>query len=176
MDKKLEARLARRADQEEIKEVVLRYCRGVDRRDRAILEAVFVAAPGANGEVESLGKPLGDQMESLPATDPPHTHFVGNQLAEVEGDVGSCESYFVSVVEVREGGTAYTRTRAGRYLSRLERRDGAWLLAEHTIVDDWDRQDEIVGRVAGIGATRGSISPADPSYSLLDDSAAAHAG
>jgi hypothetical protein len=160
----MEARLARQADREEIRDVLRRYCRGVDRRDRALLEAVFAAGL-------PYGRKLADQLEALPPDDPPGHHFLGNLLVEVDGEEGRSESYFISIVEVEESGTHYTRTRAGRYLSRFERQGGSWRLVEHTTVDDWDRQDEVVGRVAGIGAARGSVTGADPSYGLFGDPA-----
>lgn len=160
MDADMEARLAEQLAREEIRDVMRRYCRGVDRRDRRLLEAVFAAD-------SPYGRELADQLEALPSTDRPGQHFLGNLLVEVDGESGRCESYFVSWAEVEEDGTRYTRTRAGRYLSRLERRDGAWRLVEHTIVDDWDRQDEVVRRVEGIGATAGTVTGSDPSYGLL---------
>jgi hypothetical protein len=158
------ARLLELLDKEDIRAVVLKYCRGVDRRDRELLESLFVETEAGDGTAVSKGKALADQLAVLPADDPPGTHLVTNQLVDVAGDAATCESYFVSISEVRVDGTPCTRTRGGRYLSRLHRTDAGWKLVDHIIVDDWDRQDEITSRVSGVGAVRGSIAPDDPLY------------
>jgi hypothetical protein len=164
----LRTRLAELLDKQDICDVILKYCRGVDRRDRALIESVYVAVTDEHGDVQSSGKALADRLLLRPRTDPPTTHIVGNQLAEVDGDSGYCESYFVSILEVEREGRKYTRMRGGRYLSQLERRDGEWKIARHVTVDDWDREDEIVRRVADIGAQRGSATEDDPVYRLRD--------
>lgn len=62
------------------------------------------------------------------------------------------------------------RTVGGRYLDRLERRDGAWAIAERTYVLDWnsnvdstvDRDGSYFGELA-----RGRTDRSDDSYALF---------
>ena len=56
-----------------------------------------------------------------------HTHNVTTHLCEIEGDVAHAESYVIVVLLGRNGKTA--QFISGRYLDRLERRDGAWRIA-----------------------------------------------
>lgn len=56
----------------------------------------------------------------------------------------------------------------GRYLDRLVRRDGGWLIAERLYVMDWNRQGPSTMQDSGgmydMLARRGRRWPDDPSY------------
>lgn len=131
------------ADREEIRDVLMRYCRGIDRRDRALIEDCF--HPGATCEIaDETWTParIADVALSAPA-ERPFMHLLGQQLVEVEGDVAFSEAYFISYHEEVLEGVAFTRTRAGRHVDRFERRAGRWRIAHRIVVDEWSRLDRL---------------------------------
>lgn len=173
MDAELEARLRELLDKRDIEEVLMRYARGIDRRDRDLIEATF--HPDAVAGVEGSGKKLADYMLRLTPDDPCYTHYMCNQLIEVEGDRAYSETYFISVWELEREGKWYTRFRGGRYIDRFERRDGKWRILHRVTVDDWDRLDEIKQRPRGlnthaheVGGHPGKASYEDLVYHLRD--------
>jgi ketosteroid isomerase-like protein len=56
-----------------------------------------------------------------------HTHHITTHSCEIDGDTAHAESYVIVVLIGRDGGSAQFIT--GRYLDRLERRDGQWRIA-----------------------------------------------
>src|SRR6266536_4562350 len=163
MDAELEARLRVVADQQEIHDVVIRYCRGVDRRDPDLILGAF----HADGTVD-LGAghtPAAELARNIArsAVPRPYTHFVGNQLIEVDGDRALAETYFISFQQREREGRHFTRTRAGRHVDRMQRRAGRWRIAHRTVVDDWNRVDEVKETIAEV-SLRGGFAPDDPVY------------
>jgi hypothetical protein len=53
---------------------------------------------------------------------PAHTHVVSNNTLEITGNVAHSENYFLEVLRRKDG---FPDLRGGRYIDRLERRDGA---------------------------------------------------
>ena len=56
-----------------------------------------------------------------------HTHNITTHTCEIDGDAAYAESYVIVVLLGRDGRTA--QFISGRYLDRLERRDGEWRIA-----------------------------------------------
>jgi hypothetical protein len=54
-------------------------------------------------------------------------HHITTHLCEIEGDIAHAESYVMGVMLNHDGVTA--RVLSGRYLDRLEKRDGTWRIA-----------------------------------------------
>jgi 3-phenylpropionate/cinnamic acid dioxygenase small subunit len=163
VDAELAARLRVVVDQQEIHDLLVRYCRGVDRRDpRLILDAFHEDASDDHGQ--GVASPA-DLARSIVGSQVPrpYMHFLGNQLIEVEGDLARAETYFISFQQRGREGRLYTRTRAGRYVDRLERRDGHWKIAHRTVVDDWNRVDEVKESLPEV-PLRGGFAPDDPVY------------
>ena len=160
------AALDRLLDRQEIYDTLMRYCRGSDRRDRELLESAF--HPGA---VDDHGTPAPYEqlLDAVMAMEVPQLmHLVGNVTIEVEGDIAYSEAYFVSYSPVVQDSATFTRTRAGRYLDRFERRAGEWRIAHRMIVSDWARLDPIVGLPEDAGGVRGLRSAADPVFRMRE--------
>jgi len=166
MDAELESRLRVVADQQEIHDVVIRYCRGVDRRDPDLIVGAF-HEDGTADLGQGLASPADLARNIAQSTVPrPYTHFVGNQLIEVDGDQALAETYFISYQQREHEGRHFTRTRAGRYVDRMQRREGRWRIAHRTVVDDWNRVDEVKETIAEV-SLRGGFAPDDPVYRAL---------
>jgi 3-phenylpropionate/cinnamic acid dioxygenase small subunit len=152
-------------DKQEIHEVLLRYCRGVDRRDLDLVLSCF-----HEDATLDYGAMKGPPTILVPAvgtaSSATSTHFLGNVLTETDGDVAFSEAYFLSFQTIDREGRSCTRIRAGRLLDRLERRASVWKIAERTLVDDWSRIDEIAAVIDGIGQNPGLRSRQDRVYEL----------
>jgi hypothetical protein len=131
-------------DKQAIREVVLRYCRGVDRHDRDLVRDCYW--PDA---VDEHGSFTGTRDEYLTwlfdrmLTRYSMTmHFVGNILVEVEGARATSEAYGVSWHRGLADHAAPERggddlMSAFRYVDQMERRDlggsgGVWRIARRT--------------------------------------------
>jgi len=126
-----------------IREVIYRYCRGVDRMDRETVRACFhddaVDSHGSfQGDVEAMMDWMWSVMRKFDRT----MHFIGNQLIELRGDVARCESYGVAYHR-GDPATPHRNLISGfRYIDRLERRgDANWRIARRTVTTEWTRVD-----------------------------------
>lgn len=127
-----------------IRDVQRRYCRGVDRLDYAMVRACF--HPDADldygfykGGVDGFMKVAEEGLASYSAT----THFIGNQLVELDGDAAWAEHYVIAYHRCpAEGGTPEHDFICNfRYVDRLEWRGGEWKIARRVLlVDSWRRQ------------------------------------
>jgi ketosteroid isomerase-like protein len=137
-------------DKQEIREVMLRYCRAIDRCDREGVLAAF--HPDA---VEDHGPYQGDSpgfvewafsvLEKQVLT----MHLVANQLIEVDGDVAHSETYLLALHRLERDGATTDWFLGARYVDRFARRDGAWKIAHRTTVHDWNRLDPLQGEWPG---------------------------
>jgi hypothetical protein len=151
---------------EEIREVLLRYTRGIDRLDLDVVRSCYHADAhddhGAyRGDLEGFLTWVADVLSYFEST----MHFVGNQLIEVDGDTAHAESYCVAYHRRRahDGEDPYDLVTALRYVDRLERRaDRRWRIADRVCVFDWSRRDPVAGEWAMAGAVRGERGAGDP--------------
>jgi hypothetical protein len=151
---------------EEIREVLLRYTRGIDRLDLDLVRSCY--HPDARddhgayrGDVDGFLAWVGDVLSYFDST----MHFVGNQLIELDGDGAHAESYCVAYHRrgARDGEDPHDLVTALRYVDRLERRaDRGWKIADRVCVFDWSRRDPVVGEWAMDGAVRGQRGAGDP--------------
>jgi hypothetical protein len=163
----MEVELRRLLDEEAIKKVHLRYCRGIDRMDWDLVRSCY--HPDA---LDDHGEFVGDieafieyGKANLP-TFLSTSHCICNQLVEVDGDTAFAEHY----------GIAYHRLPAGedglekdwiatiRYIDRFERRDSEWRIAHRRSIVDSDRVTVVSETLIPRGSMAGSRDRNDPSY------------
>ena len=66
--------------------------------------------------------------------DQPCTHFLGNQLIDIDGDVAYAETYCLALIRVGcNNGEPLDRMHDVRYCDRFERRDGSWRIAHRVV-------------------------------------------
>lgn len=88
--------LAGLLDKQAIHELIMTYCRAVDRRDEAMMLATFHEdAIDDHGLADSTPKGLAAAIAASPSAQ--LMHFIGNVLIELDGDQAYCESYFISI-------------------------------------------------------------------------------
>ena len=64
-----------------------------------------------------------------------HLHNITTHTCEIDGDVAHCESYVIGTMRGRDDKTIVLM--GGRYLDRLERRDGVWRIAVRRCTVEW---------------------------------------
>ena len=159
------------ADRAALHDLVMRYCRGVDRRDFELVRSVYhedaVEDRGSffQGSRDEFVRWLPQVTAAFEAT----IHRVGNTLFAIEGDRAQGEIY----------AEAYHRTLppdaeevviAGRFLDRYERRAGTWGIVYRTSTADCAQVRRVdAGAAAHLGAalTAGSAGADDVSYLKL---------
>lgn len=154
--------------QQEIRDVLIRYTRGIDRMDSDLVTSCYW--PGAyddhgafQGTAEEFVKWVREVLSYFDAT----MHFIGNQLVEVDGDTAHAESYCVAYHRrrARDGEEGHDLVTALRYVDRMQRRDGEWRIADRKCVFDWTRHDPITAEWdLPPEALRGVRDRTDPVY------------
>jgi ketosteroid isomerase-like protein len=155
---------------QQIADITMAYCRGVDRADVALLTSVFhddaVVVSGAfNGSGPDFARAICKLAEE---TYEQTFHSIANQWIEVEGEGAVGETYVIAVSTTRDGTDTLT---GGRYVDRFERCAGRWAIAERTFVLDWTRSEastrDMAGGMYGALDLHGSRGPADPVYAFM---------
>ena len=132
-------------DKQEIHDLLMKYCRGVDRGDRNLIAEVFHPdGVDDHGDFVVNASDVPDLFVAMVKRSPKGgMHFIGNILIELDGDTAYAESYFWAVKDVDRGDGSVIRIRAGRYVDRLERRGGKWQVHERVLVDEFNRIDSV---------------------------------
>ncbi len=156
--------IRRLLDKEAIREALLRYTRGIDRHDDELMAAAY--HPDATDDHGAyIGGPEGfirhaNGTHSKNWT--VHHHFISNQTIDIEGDSAHAETYFLATLRRKTGPIDIV---AGRYVDRLERRDGRWAIAARACLVEWN------GELAATQTTmdpnlflHGTWDKTDPSY------------
>ena len=119
-------------DKQAIHEVVLRYCRGVDRLDMPLVRSCYHDDgidhhTGFTGSADSYVAWIDVGLRRFAGT----MHLIGNHLSELVGEKAYAETYGTAHHwgEPLED-TALNFTSAFRYVDRFERRDGHWRISE----------------------------------------------
>jgi hypothetical protein len=130
--------IAELADKAAIRDVLSRYCRGLDRMDKPMAYSVFAAEATANyyGIYTGTGHGFIDWVWGAHLTMTSHSHQITNVLIELTGDSAVSEAYVTVVLQQqRETGAVEMQAR-GRYLDRWSKRDGRWVIVEREHVID----------------------------------------
>ncbi|MBL8554849.1 MAG: nuclear transport factor 2 family protein [Phenylobacterium sp.] len=164
----------------EIADVVNRFCHMVDRHRWELIDDVF-HADGASRFLDAV-RTIPQMEQSGRTTLGPLSathHQTGNMLIRVEGDTAWAETYVIAFHAVPTSAPAggfwggrdapYEGVAGGRYVDRLERRDGRWKIAERQTLVEW-RHDRPV-RDGGLGQVpaqfRGQRGDADVSRPVV---------
>lgn len=131
------------ADRLAITDVLLKHCRGLDRGDGALIQSCYWE--GAEVDYGSYKGPADAFAElvvqALAGGYELTRHCIGNTLVAIDGDRARSESY-VDAAHLMHGGEQEMRF-GGRYLDRLEKREGDWRLLHRQVVMDWSRTTAI---------------------------------
>ena len=139
---------------EEIRDLLHRYCKGIDRKDWALVRSCF-ADDHVHRHSTFVGSPdefigfASAVLSTIPATH----HTIGNVHFAFAPDGQSVETqanfvayHFIEAghpegTPVPTGGKATDWIVAGRYCDRMEKRDGKWIIVARQAYHDWERVD-----------------------------------
>ncbi len=131
-----EARLQQLLDRQDILDCLTRFSRGIDRFDRDL----FLSAFHADATV-AAGPFVGGPAECYDWAMPMHEagqvsthHNLLNVTYDIDGDTAHTETYYLFVGRNRDDSNWMA---GGRYVDRLERREGEWRIALRTNVVEW---------------------------------------
>jgi SnoaL-like domain len=133
----IEEKLAYLLDRQEILDLMTTYCRAVDRLDREMLLSVY-HEDGIDDHVNFVGgrEEFWDWVSNQALT---HfvscNHHISNHIAEIDGDTAHAETYFIVGV-LNKVGAPFTLV-GGRYIDRLEKRNGKWGIVARNMIPDW---------------------------------------
>ena len=123
----------------DIRAVLVRYCRGIDRMDAPLTRSCWHTDGTADYGRLFKGTADGfiEWLWPVHAAMIGHVHSLSNVTVEIDGDAAATESYVHVVLRVPapDGGQVDIVGR-GRYLDAFERRDGVWAIVHRTYVSD----------------------------------------
>lgn len=160
---------ARLTDRTLIHDLVLRYCRGVDRLDLDLVRDVYHSGgidhhTGFDGPVEEFIRWVGPKLRSFDGT----MHLVANHLVEFAGPRAVAETYGTAVHWGTPADDPLLNFTSGfRYIDLLECRDGRWGIVERHAVRDWTRSDARRALPAEATGPRGRRDPGDMVFRQL---------
>jgi SnoaL-like domain len=156
-------------DKQSIYEVLVTYCRGVDRCDEDLIRSAFHDDSYDDhgywkGPGHELAPFLADRLRNANSAT---THSLTNVLIEVDGDLARSEAH-VHATLIRAGSDpAEVDVVGARYLDRFARRAGTWRIEHRTVVLDWHKTEVWPASAPAVptdGFVRGARCPDDPSY------------
>lgn len=145
-------------DRMAILDCVARHARGHDRHDSAIITAAYHGdGIDEHGPYVNPAAHYADWVNAAhEAGMSVHTHNITTHNCEIDGDVAHAESYVIVGLLSRDQKSATFAS--GRYVDRLEKRDGVWKIAirrtinEMTLSGDaaWIHSDDCKGYPKGL--------------------------
>jgi hypothetical protein len=127
----------RMSDRQAIIDCIYRYARGLDRHDDEVLSSAF--HPDA---IDNHGSWVSGVDEFVAwanheCHDPyrAHSHNITTNSVEITGDTAHAESYLIFVLHRKDGNSVLVG--GGRYIDRLDKRDGEWKISLRRLVMDW---------------------------------------
>jgi hypothetical protein len=181
---------------DEIVSALMRYCRGIDRRDEQLVRSVYHedAVDEHGFGQRASGWELAARVDvsngdSFPAEWEATQHLIANILVEVDGDRAASEAYFAALIRFSHDGRRYDNVASGRYLDCWERRGGPFRIVHRNVVYDHIRTDEVLATWPGpdtevpkmrwggaelpsVEALYGEPGPDDLSYCVLANASA----
>jgi len=164
----MEKALRELKDREAIRDCVTRNSRGNDRFDAELVASSYhVDGWHELGHQRVPGPDYGHHAnEAHGAICDVNLHNITMQTCEIDGDVAHAESYVIGLFA--DKGALTSRMLAGRYIDRLERRDGAWRIVLRRATVEVVMEGKAIlpnGKAPpGTGYLKGSRDRSDPSY------------
>mgnify|MGYP001812294454 CR=1 FL=1 len=130
------ARLDELLDRQDIHDCLVRFSRGMDRFDRDLFlsafhpDAVISAGEFVGGPVDLYDWASALHEQGQTATQ----HDLLNHSCDIDGPVAHTETYYLFIGRNRDGSNWMA---GGRYIDRLERREGQWKIVLRCNAIEW---------------------------------------
>ncbi len=130
---------------EEIRDVLYRYCRAVDRGDIELLKSCYHPdGRDDHGFFSGRGWDFADYVIPILAQLELSIHSLSNPLIELEGERAWVETHWSVIHRLKRSGKLTDIWDQGRYLDEFERRNGAWKILKRVVVMDAERWSDTV--------------------------------
>ncbi|MFJ8738418.1 nuclear transport factor 2 family protein [Embleya sp. NPDC127516] len=142
--------LRRLIDRQAIHDVVMRYCRGIDRMDLDAVRACY--HPDATDEHGSFAGTVDEYLAWIGRLLPRYTstmHLTGNHLVEFRDDtpdLARSETYGTAFHRSADPAPRGNLITGFRYIDDFARRDGVWRIARRVATTEWVRVDDAAGQ------------------------------
>jgi hypothetical protein len=125
-------------ERDKIRDCLVRLARGEDRRDAALITGAYWPDSITDYGVfaGSFAEYLAWVVPGSPAI-PCTQHVLGQSFIKLEGESARVETQVISYHRVNMGTEERDTCIGGRYLDRLEKRDGEWRIANRMMLYDW---------------------------------------
>jgi ketosteroid isomerase-like protein len=183
-------RLEEAADKLEIREVLARWNRGLDRADAELMRSTYHPdAIEEHGIHHYIGPEAADDcIRRHVAGTERHMHTTVQATIELDGDLARCESHWVAYLTIQPAGHAAEApgstvtgpeqlvTCGGRFLDRFERRPDEWKIAHRKMILEWRTLTNSIALAAAMPDSElgfsvlpyeGFRSTEDPSYAFF---------
>jgi hypothetical protein len=150
--------------QRAITDVLIRYCRAMDRIDAKLGYSIWHDDGIADyGPVfKGTGREFIDWVCGFHRTLVSHSHQIANVLIDVQGERAASETYVaVGLLSAKDGGHSLVTGR-GRYLDRWSKRNARWAIDHRQFVLDFAITQHVEAQLPW-----GARDSTDPSYKLL---------
>ena len=149
-------------DREAIRDVLVRYATAIDRRDGALLRAVYHANAtqlwGAHeSPVDAFVPGAMRLLERYART----THQIANERIAIDGDRARSECMCTATHRFADDPDRELVMQL-RYLDDFERREGVWRITRRVAVHDWSREGSVQPWKGGAKLAQGAPGPDDP--------------
>jgi len=137
--------LDRLISESDIRAVLARYCRGVDRCDLETIRSVYHDdGIDDHGIFVGRGWDFAEVVVKSHLDDSVMTqHVISSPLIAVTGDVAHVETYCVAYRWRQKREKELLNSVGGRYVDRFERRAGDWRIAYRIWTRDWGKIDVV---------------------------------
>ena len=124
-------------DRSEILDCISRYARGVDRHDPGlIVDAYHENGLDVHGNAVNDMSKFAEWANALHDSKfKRHTHCITTHNCEIEGSVAHADSYVLFGLLTHDEASVWLG--CGRYIDRLEKRDGSWRIALRKTLIEW---------------------------------------
>jgi len=155
-------------DKEAIREVILLYCRGVDRADVSLLSSAYHPdASDDHGGTTFIGEGIAPGILQLVGETRVCQHQITNYLIDLQGDNAGCETYFSAWQTIERDGQERLLHAVGRYVDRMENRNGEWRIADRVVIVELAHVLPLDSEIAPSRRSLGRRDDSDPSYAVL---------
>jgi hypothetical protein len=171
----LESKLANLSDRQQIHDVYLRYMRGFDRNDVELMRSAFWPdvqinyGSQSNTFDEFVSRHLNRHVAELSTWG----HLITNESVDIDGDLAHVETY-VTALWMPKDENSFAAGRpivGGRYIDRLDRRNGEWRIAVREVVPHFQLKSDVdrtgwnsYSKMSKSNCALGTWDRRDPSY------------
>ena len=134
----MEPRLQALIDRAEILDVLHQYAHASDRSDEArIADTYHPDSFDNHGPYQGDGRTFAKVICDGDVERETMSHLLGQSTIHVDGDAAGAETYFQATIKRSKGDERWIDMMGGRYIDRLERREGKWRVKHRVCTCEW---------------------------------------